>query len=137
VAITLVPMLSTQFMRNVQITLEEENAKDIFNRLLNKFKIFYGKVLEKALRRRKTVLAIVAAAFVGSFALLPVVGMELMPTTDSGQITITATLPSGSQLEETDIVVEEINERLKQFEDIIKVNYVSIGGSMDGISAGS
>src|SRR5690606_3080383 len=40
-------------------------------------------------------------------------------------------------LEETDIVVEEINERLKQFEDIIKVNYVSIGGSMDGISAGS
>ena len=90
VAITLVPMLSTQFMRNVQITLDEDNAKDIFNRILNKFKNFYGKVLEKALRRRKTVIAIVAAAFVGSFALLPVVGMELMPTTDSGQITITA-----------------------------------------------
>lgn len=137
VALTLIPMLSTQFMRNVQITLDEDNPKDLFNRLLNKFKNIYGKVLELALRRRKTVIAIVLAAFVGSFALLSVIGMEFMPTTDSGQVSITATLPTGVQLAETEAVVEEINERLKPFEDIIKVNYVNIGGSTDGISAGS
>lgn len=136
-AVTLVPMLSTQFMRNVQISLEEENTKYVFNRFLNKLKNFYGRILQKALRRRKTVIAIVGAAFAGSIALMPVVGMELMPSTDSGQISITATLPNGSKLEETEAVVEEINERLKKFEDIIKVNYVSIGGTTNGITPGS
>lgn len=135
-AITLVPMFSTQFMRNVNISIDEENATDWFNRLLSKFKKFYGRVLEKALHRRKTVIAIVTAAFFGSFALFPVVGMELMPATDSGQITITATLQNGAQLQETEAVVEEINNRLEKFEDIIKVNYVNIGGS-NGVSAGS
>lgn len=135
-AITLVPMLSTQFMRNVIINIDEENAKDIFNRLLTKFKKVYGKVLQKALRRRKTVIAIVTAAFVGSFALFPAVGMEFMPATDSGQVSIRATLQNGAQIEETEAVVEEINKRLEKYEDIIKVNYVDIGGS-NGVSAGS
>lgn len=136
-AITLVPMLSTQFMRNVKMVVEEEHAKDVFNRLLNKFKNIYGKVLQKALHKRKTVIAIVIAAFIGSFALLPAVGMELMPATDSGQINISVTLQNGAQLSETEEVVEEINKRLEKFEEIIKVNYVNAGGSMNGISAGS
>ncbi|WP_016838507.1 efflux RND transporter permease subunit [Ureibacillus thermosphaericus] len=136
-AMTLVPMLSTQFMRNVQISVDEDNGQYFFNRVLNKIKNFYGNVLEKALRRRKTVIAIVTAAFVGSLALMPVVGMELMPATDSGQVSITAQLQNGAKLEETESIVEEINERLKNFEDIIKVNYVSIGGTTNGITAGS
>ncbi|RUL49803.1 efflux RND transporter permease subunit [Lysinibacillus antri] len=136
-AITLIPMLSSKMLGNVKITIDDEEPKDFFNRILNKFKNFYGKVLEKALKRRKTVILIVLAAFIGSFALLPVVGMELMPTSDSGQVSITATIQNGSQLEETNAVVTEINNRISKYEDIIEVNSTSVGGSTDGISPGS
>ncbi|MFP3916791.1 efflux RND transporter permease subunit [Lysinibacillus telephonicus] len=136
-AITLIPMLSSKMLGNVKIAMDNEEPKDLFNKMLNKFKNFYGKVLKKALHRRKTVISIVIAAFIGSFALLPVVGMEMMPVSDSGQVTITATLQNGSQLEETKAVVDEINERLANYEDIMDVNAVSIGGSTDGVSAGS
>jgi len=135
-AITLVPMLSTQFMRNVQISLEDD-ATYFFNRFLSKVKNVYGRVLEKALHRRKTVISIVSVVFIGSLALIPVVGMELMPSTDSGQVSINATLENGAQLEETEAVVNEIDQRLKKFEDIIDVSYVNIGGSNNGIMAGS
>lgn len=136
-ALTLVPMLSSKLLGNMKITVESEEAKDIFNRLLNKFKDFYGNVLNKALKFRKTTIAIVIGAFVGSLAMVPLVGVGFMPTTDAGQININATLQTGVQLEETEAITEEINERLNKFDDIIKMKYVSIGGSSDGISAGS
>lgn len=136
-AITLIPMLSSKMLGNVTIAMDDEEPKDFFNRMFNKFKNLYGKILEKSLQRRKTVIAIVTAAFIGSLALIPVVGMELMPASDSGQVSITAKIQSGSQLEETKAVVDEINERLAKYKDVIDVNSVSIGGSPDGISAGS
>ncbi|PKC51722.1 hypothetical protein RhiirA1_483138, partial [Rhizophagus irregularis] len=111
--------------------------KGIVNKLLEAFKKVYGKVLKWALKFRKTVILIVMACFVGSFALLGSVGVEFMPESDAGQIGITAEIQSGSQLEETEEVVKEINERLAQFEDIIRVSYVSIGGSSNGVSAGT
>lgn len=136
-ALTLVPMLSSKLLGNMKITVESEEAKDIFNRLLNKFKDFYGNVLNKALKFRKTTIAIVIGALIGSLAMVPLVGVGFMPTTDAGQININATLQTGVQLEETEAVTEEINERLKKFDDIIHMKYVSIGGSSDGISAGT
>ncbi len=136
-AITLIPMLSSRMLGKVSIAMDDEEPKDLFNKLLNKFKNFYGKVLEKSLKRRKTVIAIVVASFVGSLALIPVVGMELMPASDSGQVSITAKIQNGSQLEETKAVVDKINKRLAKYENIIDINSVSIGGSPDGVSAGS
>lgn len=136
-ALTLVPMLSSKLLGNMRMVLESEDAKDIFNRFLNKFKDFYGKVLNKALKFRKTTIAIVIGALVGSLAMVPLVGVGFMPTTDAGQININATLQTGVQIEETEAVTEEINERLKKFDDIIKMKYVNVGASSDGISAGT
>lgn len=136
-AITLIPMLSSKLLGNVMIAMDGEKPKGIVNKLLEAFKKVYGKVLKWALKFRKTVILIVIACFVGSFALLGSVGVEFMPESDAGQIGITAEIQSGSQLEETEEVVNEINERLAQFEDIIRVSYVSIGGSSNGVSAGT
>lgn len=134
-ALTIVPMLSSKMLGKV--VLEDQESKGLFHRMLNKLKDVYGKILEKALKFRKTVIAIVLACLVGSFALVPLIGMELMATGDSGQVNMTVTLQSGSQLEETQAVVNEITERLTPFKDIIKMNYVSVGGSTTGIGAGS
>lgn len=137
VAITLIPMLSSKMLGSVQIQMEGEKPKGIANKLLELFKNIYGKVLEKALKFRKTVILIVIASFIGSFALIPMVGMELMPASDSGQVSITATLDNGSQLEQTTEVVDQINERLSNYEDIVDITSVSIGGSSNGVTAGS
>lgn len=137
VAITLIPMLSSKMLGNVQIQMDGEPPKGIVNKLLEKFKDVYGKILEKSLKFRKTVIAIVIAAFLGSFALIPLVGMELMPSSDAGQVSISVTLDNGSPLEQTAEVVGEIDERLANYKNIIDISSVSIGGSSDGISAGT
>nr|WP_269748825.1 efflux RND transporter permease subunit [Lysinibacillus timonensis] len=136
-AVTIVPMLSSKMLGKVKIQMEGEAPKGIVNRLLAVFIKIYGKVLEKALKFRKTVILIVLAAFAGSFALSGSVGVEFMPASDSGQVGITAEIQSGSQLSESEAVVEQIDERLAKYKDIIKVSYVSIGGSTDGVSAGT
>lgn len=136
-ALTLVPMISSNMLGTATLQMEGDEPKGIFPKLLKKVENIYGKVLERALKIRKTVITIVILSIIGSLALVPFIGFELMPSSDSGQVNINATLQSGAQLKETESVVTEINERLAKYKDIIKVNYVSIGGSSDGISPGS
>lgn len=137
VALTLVPMLSSKMLTNVDIQVDGVEPKGFVNKLLERVKEFYGRVLEKALHFRKTVILIVTAVLIGSLALLPALGFELMPAGDSGQIGITITTQSGSTLEETLSVTEEVQKRLEKYEDIIRFQYANVGGDMSGIGFGS
>ncbi len=128
-ALTLIPMLSSKMLGNVKVSFDGEGSKNIVDRLLNGLRHFYGKVLERALHMRKTVLLIVSVLFIGSLTLIPFLGMELMPSADDGEITISIDLQVGSQLSETEMVVDQVIERLQPFDEIIETNYVTIGGA--------
>ncbi len=78
----------------------------------------YGDVLEWALTHRKTVLAVSFAAFVGSFALVPLIGSEFVPEADQGFISLRLNTAVGSSLEYTDAKVKQVEEALKQFPEI-------------------
>ncbi|RYG72938.1 efflux RND transporter permease subunit [Lentibacillus lipolyticus] len=127
-ALTLIPMLSSKLMGKVNVSFDGEDSKGIVNWLLNKLIAVYEKVLAKALRIRKTVVFLVGLLLVGALALVPAIGVELQPSSDSGQAQISVTLDNGSQLEETQATVNDIKAHLKDYDDIIKTSFVTVGG---------
>lgn len=135
-ALTLVPMLSSKMLSRVTVSFDGEDAKGIVNKFLNKVQDVYGKILEKALRFRKTVALIVSLVVIGSLALIPLLGFELMPDEDSGQVSITVSTSSGSTLESTNEVVREVTEQLDVFEDNIDMVFVNTGGDATGVGGG-
>lgn len=127
VALTLIPMLSSKWLGNVNVSFGGENEKrGIVNRILDWLKNVYGNVLEKLLKFRKTTIIVVSALILGSAALLPVVGFELIPSSDSGQATATVTTQSGATLEETVETTNQVTDRLGEYGDVIDTQFVDI-----------
>lgn len=136
-AITFLPMVSSKLLGNVSASFNDEESKGWFNKQLNKLTNGYVKLLGKALRARKRTIGIVVATVVGSLLLIPFIGFVLMPSTDSGEIQIDVELQTGTQLDITEEAVQDISDRLVQFDDIIEMTSVTIGGSSIGIGGGS
>ncbi|TWI59827.1 efflux RND transporter permease subunit [Halalkalibacter nanhaiisediminis] len=132
-ALTLVPMLSSKFLGNAKVSFDGEESDGLVDRGLNKLRDVYTNILRKALNFRKTVVLIVMGLFLGSLALTPLLGTELMPTADDGAVAINVELQVGTQLSETGLVVDQINTVLADYDNIINTNYISIGG---GATAG-
>lgn len=99
-----------------------------FHRLYHRLENFYRSLLEGSLRRRKLVMAIFVLSFVASFALVPFIGAEFLPQMDEGYISVQVELPTGSALEETDYVVEQVHGMLAPIPEVQDV-YKSIGGA--------
>jgi hydrophobic/amphiphilic exporter-1 (mainly G- bacteria), HAE1 family len=78
----------------------------------------YERVLALALTWRKSTLALAAAIFVGSLALVPMVGGEMFPQTDNGFIQIRFKTAIGSSLEYTDSKVRQVEAALSSFKEI-------------------
>ncbi|GAB3428050.1 efflux RND transporter permease subunit [Massilia solisilvae] len=83
---------------------------------------WYARVLALALTWRKSTLALAAAVFVGSLALVPMVGGEMFPQTDNGFIQIRFKTPIGSSLEYTDSKVKQVEAALSSFKEIEAMN---------------
>ncbi len=81
----------------------------------------YGEILAWALAHRKTVLTISFAAFVGSFALVPLIGTEFVPQQDESFISLRLNTAVGSSLEYTDSKVRQVEAALKFFPEIALV----------------
>ncbi|MCM3716647.1 efflux RND transporter permease subunit [Halalkalibacter oceani] len=130
-SLTLIPMLSSKMLGNVKVSFDGEDNKG-FNKLLNKVRDRYGNLLQRALRFRKTTLLLTGAVIVASLSLVPFIGTEFMPGADQGQLSISVVGQSGSTIEETEQIVEQINDHLDSFAEVIDTSYVSIGGGSGG-----
>jgi HAE1 family hydrophobic/amphiphilic exporter-1 len=103
VAILVIPVLSVRFLEN--------SGADKINSGIS-FQ-WYRPLLQKILQRRKTVLISAALLIIGAALLIPVIGSEFMPKSDSGSFQIKVALEEGSALEYT-------NRAVMQLEKIIK-----------------
>jgi hydrophobe/amphiphile efflux-1 (HAE1) family protein len=97
---------------------------------IDRVHVWYGKILERALRWRKATLALALALFVGSLALMPMIGGEMMPETDNGYVQLKFKTAVGSSLEYTDGKVRQVEAALKDFKEIDSVS--SVAGTFDG-----
>lgn len=146
VALTLVPMLCSKLISKEE--LDELEARrnsgakqnifvrmgEKFNNWFMKFEEKYKQLLNWALHHRKKVVLGVVLAFVVSFFLIPVVGMELMPASDEGQISINISLEDGTILETTNEVVKQAEEIILDYGDVIDLVFTNVSGSSGSIT---
>ena len=72
------------------------------------------------------VVVMAVAVLIGSAMLMRFVGNEFAPSTDTNEINITARAPMGSTYEKSSEIAAQIEEKLKQFDDVTAVS-VKIG----------
>lgn len=131
VAVTLVPMLSSKMLSKAM----DDGRRYWFDVFLEKVNNGYASSLKKVLKFRKTSILVTLLFIVGSLALTPYIGAEFMPAADQGQFEISAETRAGSTLAETERVVEEMNDILLEYEDIIEVSFVTVGSGGFGFSS--
>ena len=123
VAFTLDPMLSSVWYDPAA----NPNAKrGPIGRAVEQFDRFfawlsgrYTALLRWCLRHRKTTVGVAVAAFLGSFMLFPLVGVEFVPAADNSEFQIDVETPIGSSLEHTASKVRQVNAALEQFPEVL------------------
>jgi len=116
VALTLIPMLSSRFLRYQAVehykgestlhkiyALSEETFKNTEKR--------YGRLLDWSLSHRKVVVLVTFGVFLISVLLVRFIGVELMPAADEGEVRVNVEMAVGTRLEvldQTTLVVENI-----------------------------
>src|SRR5690606_19865873 len=71
----------------------------------------YLRLLPVALARPALVVGIATAVFVGAMAIVPLLGTDLIPQLAQDRFTMTAKLPPGTPLQETDALVARVQSR--------------------------
>jgi hydrophobic/amphiphilic exporter-1 (mainly G- bacteria), HAE1 family len=108
VSLTIVPMVASIILGRKRKYREEgkERGKSKFEPIRN----IYRRSLMLSLRHRKTVLFAMALLVVGAIYIIPHVGMEFMPKQDMPILSMMAKMPVGTNLEETNRVVSQIED---------------------------
>jgi len=130
VAITLVPMLSSKLLSKA---MEKDGRRTWFDRFLDKVRTRYSSGLKRILKFRKTTVFITILAIVGSLALIPLIGAELMPAADQGQAQITVETEVGTNSDYMLGIVEQVNEIIAEYDDVVDVSYVTVSNGGMGM----
>lgn len=115
-AMIMVPLLCSRFLKIEATYLNREETSRIrrigekSEKIFNQIDAKYRDILQWAIGNRKKVMLFTVGLLVVSLALIPVVGMELIPESDEGSFTVDVELEQGSQLEETTKVVERVQK---------------------------
>ncbi|MEL7648269.1 MAG: efflux RND transporter permease subunit [Sedimentibacter sp.] len=123
IALTLVPMMSSKLVsvRNLESEEEQEKKHGLLVTM-------YKRVLSWSLRHRISTVAIAFGIFAASIAMVAAVGAEFFPATDEGQLSISITLPDGSDVTDVEQVLDEVNGLIKDIPEVDKV-FTSAGSS--------
>lgn len=126
VSLTLIPMLCSKFLKVDKMQGKKHKGRfrlfdflyDSFDKVFAKVESIYRRILKWALGHRKTTVAIAVIIFVTSMASTVMVGAEFFPATDEGQFNVNVSLPDGSELANTNEVVSDIENKLKDIKEI-------------------
>jgi hydrophobe/amphiphile efflux-1 (HAE1) family protein len=128
VAVTLTPMLITIFFGRPQ----QRRDATRFERFFERFTNGYGWLLERALRGRWAVALAFVALLGLAFWTLGRVGGEFLPPVDDGRITVKVMMPTGASVQETDGVLQQIEERIAN-DPLIESAFSLAGGQVQGL----
>jgi hydrophobic/amphiphilic exporter-1 (mainly G- bacteria), HAE1 family len=134
-AFTFAPMLSAHFFkkieRNGRKTLSYR-LEHLVSRVYEKLGENYRPLLRWALKHRKTMIFITSVVFFISAYLFTVVGTGGTPHGDQAEFNLAIQTASGSSLDRTDVVVQEIEKILREQKEI--GDLATVVGSTDGSS---
>ncbi|QLC64776.1 efflux RND transporter permease subunit [Flavobacterium sp. LPB0248] len=140
VSFTITPLLASRFGK-----VEELNTDTLWGRiniafehLIELLKTQYGKLLKKALGRKRYVLLGVTLLIFGSIALIPAgfIGGAFIPNEDQGELAISIELEPSAALYKTNMLTQQAEKLIMAEPEVVKV-FSSIGfvtGSVSGTS---
>ena len=107
IAVTVVPMLCSRFLGTGKAIGDSALGRRI-GAVQEGLAQRYGNIIARALDHRLAVIACAALLFAGSIYLVPLIGVELQPEVDEGQIRVNLDLEPGTRVEVTDGVVQRV-----------------------------
>ena len=127
VALTLVPMLASKMgdLQKPASNQRRRNTRSFFSYLERD----YESILRFALRRRALTITLAMLLLTGSFFLVPLVGVELMPSVDESEVRVYAEMAMGTRLELLEDVFKKIEEVVAREVPEIDNSVSFIGGS--------
>ncbi|MFF3023471.1 efflux RND transporter permease subunit [Gottfriedia sp. NPDC057948] len=120
VAIILIPTLGAKFLSKPL----KEHSND------TRFMRGYEKLLRSALKRKWIVILLSIVLLAGSLSMIPLLGFSFLPGSVNTTLQVTATLPSNSTVDQSNVVAKELE---KYFADSDKIDSVqaTVGGKRD------
>ena len=143
VSFTITPLLASRFGK-----VEELNPNTLWGRINIGFENFitvikteYGKLLRKALNKKRYVLSGILVLMFGSFALIPMgfVGAAFIPQGDQGELAIHLELAPSAAIYKTNLLTQQAEKIIMADPMVVNV-FSSIGfvtGSIAGTSTNS
>ena len=117
VALTIVPVLCARYLRAEDDLSGSRNPIAVMQRWLargqEQLADRYGRTISWALNHRITVLATASLLFVGSLTLMPLIGVELTPEADEGELRVDVEMEPGTRVEVTDALMQRLAEIVK------------------------
>ena len=120
VSLTVIPVLSRKYLHPEAEDVSPDSPT-FFERMKRRFKGWFDRIdtgyqttLAWVLAHRKTVVMVVAGAFLGSLPLYFFIGTEFFPSMDESQFRFIVQLPVGTRLEESDRVSARMEEIVQQ-----------------------
>lgn len=114
VALTVIPILCSRYLRVRPPDAEQHPLTSRLVRASGEFLELlddrYQELIHWSLDHRRVVVGGSTALLMASLMLIPLVGFELMPATDEGEVRISAEMPPGTRIEVTDQVVRELEQ---------------------------
>jgi HAE1 family hydrophobic/amphiphilic exporter-1 len=117
VAVTIVPVLCSRWLHTPD---EEREAKGLMASLYRVSEVFlehmdeaYRKTIHVALNHRPTVVGAAVALVAVAWLLYPMIGVELLPQTDEGEVNVNAELGVGTRVERTEEALIKLEEMVK------------------------
>ena len=142
-ATTVVPMLASRFIKEKEVA-EVHHPETIKSRIsffrwaglrLNALDHNYHRLLEKALRRRWWVLGGAVALSLVALPLVPIIGFETLPETDSGDFQVNMKLPIGTELAKTREWADYLEKNLRA-DPAVESVFVGAGANVSFRGAG-
>jgi len=123
VAFTLVPMLSSRYLKEEEHTFRGPLGKFLnwFNRGFDRVTITYAGFLKVVLRNRKKTLGLAFLLFVGSLMLAGSLGSSFVPSSDMGELTVVADLDAGLNLDAAGKVTEKLEGIVRSYPEVVKM----------------
>jgi HAE1 family hydrophobic/amphiphilic exporter-1 len=127
VALTLVPLLASRFIRVRKLNANTAKTTDIIGRWIHRLQEFYLRSLEWSIHHRKGVILGTVILFFISIGLLFTRGGEFIPESDMGFLQLTLDRSPGVSLDAMEQSVNRLYEIVKEYVPESEMVYTNFG----------
>jgi len=127
-SLTLVPMMSARLLSRAGAGAVEPPLARSLGRAFGRVESFYTGFLSRVLNRPLLTVGLIVLAMGASLLLVPLIGSELMPVADEGQVRINGEMEAGTRLELTDQAFQDLERRTREAVPEIQTMVTSVVG---------